>query len=57
MDADQAALDALLMFLDHDIQQHPERLRSISPDCVQRVQALIKNVEIDRDARLSGDDE
>ena len=56
-DADKAALTAFLTLLGHDIQEHPERLRSISPALVQRVQALTENVEIDLDANLSANDE
>lgn len=56
-DEEDPAFRPFLNFLAHDIQAHPEKLRSLSPEFVQRVQALTKDVEIDLDAALSPDDE
>ncbi|MEM5287288.1 type II toxin-antitoxin system PrlF family antitoxin [Paraburkholderia sabiae] len=51
------AFGPFLDFLARDIEQHPRDIRSFSPDFLQRVQSLTKDVEIDLDAELSPDDE
>jgi antitoxin PrlF len=51
------ALGKFLSFLMHDIAAYPQRLRSIDPDLVKRIQSLVQDVKIDLDAELSADDE
>ncbi len=54
---DDPVLDRFLGFLAQDMAQHPERLRAIDSDLVSRIQSLVKDVAVDRDAPLSPDDE
>lgn len=58
-EADEAdpVLGRFLDFLARDMAAHPERLRGIDRDFVARIQLLVKDVEVDRDAPLSPDDE
>lgn len=48
---------AFLGLLTHDMTQHPERLRAVDVDLVQRIQALTAGVEFDMGTALSADDE
>nr|WP_295782541.1 type II toxin-antitoxin system PrlF family antitoxin [Rhodoferax sp.] len=57
VEAADPALGAFLGFLAHDMTQHPERLRAVDVDLVQRIQALTAGVELDMGAGLSPDDE
>jgi antitoxin PrlF len=50
-------LGQFLQFLASDIARHPERLRPINSDFVQRIQSLVKDVEVDLDSPLSAEDE
>lgn len=50
-------LGSFLGFLARDMMAHPERLQTIDPGLVQRVQALVGGVEIDLDAPLAAEDE
>lgn len=56
-DEEDPAFGPFLSFLARDLQAHPEKLRSLSPAFVQRVQTLTKDVNIDLGAALSPDDE
>lgn len=51
------ALDSFLSFLSRDIATHPERLQTIDPSFVQRVQSLVEGIDVDLDAQLSEEDE
>ncbi len=46
-------LGKFLLFLEQDMEQHPERLRFFAPEFVQRKHALVGDVDIDLDAPLS----
>ena len=39
------------------VASHPERLRAVDTDLVQRNQALVDGVQVDLDETLSNDDE
>jgi antitoxin PrlF len=54
---DDPVLAQFLSFLANDIATHPERLKTIDTDLVQRLQALAGKVEVDLDTALSADDE
>lgn len=57
VDEEDPVLGRFLGFLAQDIARHPERLRPIDADFANRLQSLVKDVVIDRDAPLSPDDE
>lgn len=48
---------ASLKALDDDIEAHPDRLRPISSEMLQRIGELTRNVDIDLDAPLADEDE
>lgn len=50
-------LAQFLNFLARDIASHPERLQSIDPSFVERLQSLTSSIEVDLDAPLPADDE
>lgn len=54
---DDPVLGQFLGFLAQDMASHPERLQSVSPDLMQRIQSLVADIEVDLDAPLSADDE
>lgn len=54
---DDPVLGQFLGFLARDIASHPERLRSMDADFVQRLQSLAGGIEVDLDTALSADDE
>lgn len=54
---DDPVLGQFLGFLARDIASHPEHLLSVDAGFVQRLQALVGDVEVDLDAALSADDE
>lgn len=54
---DDPVLGQFLGFLAQDIATHPERLRAIDANFVQRLQSLVGGIDIDLDAALSADDE
>lgn len=54
---DDPALGSFLDFLQADIAAHPERLQAFDGALLERMQALVGDVEIDLDAPLSPDDE
>ena len=58
-EADEAdpVLGRFLDFLAQDMATHPERLRGVDGDFVARIQSLVKDVEVDREAPLLPDDE
>jgi antitoxin PrlF len=46
-----------LNFLAYDMTTHPERLASIDTGLIQRIQALVGDLEVDLDAALTAEDE
>lgn len=56
-DEADAVLGRFLDFLAHNMATHPERLRGVDADLVARIQSPVKDVEVDRDAPLSPDEE
>ncbi len=56
-DEEDPVLGRFLGFLARDMAQHPDRLRAVDSDLVDRIQSLVKDVVVDRDAPLSPDDE
>ena len=56
-DGDDPVLGHFLGFLARDIARHPERLQSVDPGLVQRLQSLVGSVEVDLDAALPVDGE
>jgi antitoxin PrlF len=50
-------LGQFLDFLARDIASHPERVRSVDTRLMQRIQSLVRVIEVDLDAPLSADDE
>lgn len=55
-EVEDPALGAFLDFLARDIGEHPQRLVLVDAGLVQRLQALVGDVEIDLDAPLPPDD-
>ncbi|MBS1166250.1 MAG: regulator [Proteobacteria bacterium] len=51
------ALGAFLDFIEADIKAHPERLKAFDGTLHDRLQALVRHVDVDLDAPLSEDDE
>ena len=56
-EADDPVLDQFLGFLTRDIARHPEHVRALDRNFVQRLQSLTRGTEVDLDAPLSADDE
>ena len=56
-DAEDPVLEQFLDFMARDLASHPERLRSIDRGLIERIQALVGQVEVDLDAPLSPDNE
>jgi antitoxin PrlF len=56
-EGDDPVLEQFLGFLARDIADHPERLQAADAGLVQRLQALVGDIEVDLDAALSADDE
>jgi antitoxin PrlF len=56
-EGDDPVLEQFLEFLARDITHHPEHLRAVDAVFVQRLQSLVRGVEVDLDAALSVDDE
>jgi antitoxin PrlF len=54
---DDPLLGQFLNFLARDIEKNPQNLQGLDPDLVERVQALVGQVEVDLDAPLSDEDE
>ena len=54
---DDPALAPFLGFLAKDMAEHPERLRAVDAGFAQRIQALVRGVEIDLEAPLNAADE
>lgn len=50
-------LGQFLNFLVRDIEKNPQSLQALGSDLVERVQALVDQVEVDLDAPLSDEDE
>ena len=46
-----------LGFLTEDLAKQPERIKTLSPEWVERIQSLVSGVEVDLDAPLSAADE
>jgi antitoxin PrlF len=56
-DAADPVLEQFLGFIAHDLINHPERVRSIDPELVERLQSLVGPVDIDLDAPLAAEAE
>lgn len=54
---DDPVLGQFLGFLSRDMSDHPERLQALDAGLVQRIHALVGDLEVDLDAALSADDE
>jgi antitoxin PrlF len=52
---DDPAMTAFLTFLARDIERHPGRVASLSPALINRIDALVKDIEIDTDDAIKGD--
>lgn len=57
VDGEDRVLGQFLNFLARDIASHPERLRAMDANFVQRLQSLAGSIDVDLDAALSADDE
>ena len=55
-EAEDPVLSAFLDFLARDIAGHPQHLAMVDAGLVQRLQALVEEVETDMDAALPADD-
>lgn len=56
-EGDDPLLGQFLGFLARDIADHPDRLRSVDANLMQRIRSLVGGIEVDLDAPLSADDE
>lgn len=56
-ESDDPVLGQFLVFLARDIASHPERLQSVDAGLIQRLQALVGDIEVDLDSVLSSDNE
>ena len=54
---DDPLLGQFLNFLALDIEKSPQSLQALGSDLVERVQALVGQIEVDLDAPLSDEDE
>ena len=54
---DDPVLVQFLGFLAQDIATHPEHMHVVDASFVQRLQSLVRDVEVDLDAQLSAGDE
>jgi antitoxin PrlF len=54
---DDPILGEFLNFLAKDIEKHPDRVRAIDTDLLDRVRSLTAPVELDLDSPLSDEDE
>jgi len=55
--SEDPVMAGFLNFLAYDMSTHPERLVSMDNGLVQRLQALVGNVEVNLDAALTAEDE
>jgi len=53
-DEQDPALVAFLDFIERDIIEHPERLRTMPQDLFERMRALTAGMEIDLDEKIEG---
>jgi antitoxin PrlF len=44
-----------LAFLERDMLKHPDRLRELLPELVERGRSLVSDLDIDLDAPIKGD--
>jgi antitoxin PrlF len=49
------AIVAFLSFLSRDMEAHPEKLSSLTPELARHISALTEGVEFDPDAPIDGD--
>jgi antitoxin PrlF len=56
-EGDDPVLGQFLGFLARDLANHPERLRTMDPCLVQRLQSLVGDMDVDLDSALSATDE
>jgi antitoxin PrlF len=52
---DDPAMTAFLTFLARDIERNPGHVASLSPTLISRIDALVKDIEIDTDDPIEGD--
>ena len=57
VEAEDPVLGQFLIFLSRDLASHPERLKTLDTDFVQRLQSLTRDIDIDLNAPLSAADE
>jgi len=57
IDADSSVLEEFLVFLANDLSTHPDQLKSVGREFVQRVKSLVRDVHVDLDASLTEEDE
>ncbi len=55
--SEDPVMTRFLSFLAHDMSTHPEQLVALDAGLVQRLQALVGDVEVDLDAALTAEDE
>ena len=53
---DDETVRRFLQLLDNDMRDHPDRLRPMSRDFMQRMELLMDNMGVDLDAPLPSDD-
>ena len=53
---DDPVLHQFLGFLAHDMANHPEHLQALDASLAERLQTLVKSVDIDLDAPLPAED-
>lgn len=46
---------SFLSFLARDLESNPDRIASVSPELVGRIDALVKHIEVDPDDPVEGD--
>ncbi len=56
-EADDPVLGEFLVFLAQDMARHPQRLKAMDADWVDRLQSLTRDVPVDLHAPLSPEDE
>jgi antitoxin PrlF len=56
-DADSSVLEEFLVFLANDLSTHPDQLKSVGREFVQRVKSLVRDGHVDLDASLTEEDE
>lgn len=55
-DESDPVVGKFLAFLAHDMESHPERIRTVSTALVRRARSLVKGIKVDLDVPLSPED-